>query len=109
MQLVGRGGGHGDGQGGVGQVRHRGGGQVGQRGGVEEHAGGMGGSGPRVGNMVGPMGRRGKGAWVRCLGKGMGGRWWMVLDEMGRVGCSWGGGKLGNMGRRGSRAWLGRS
>ena len=105
VQLVGGGGGHGDGQGGVGQVGHRGGGQVGQGGG-EEHAGRVGGSGPRVGEMVGPMGRRGKGAWVRCLRKGMGGRGWVVLDEVGRVRRSWGGGKLGDVGRRRSGAWL---
>jgi len=91
VQLVGRGGGHGDGQGGVGQVGHRGGCQVGQGGG-EEHAGGMGSSGSRVGEMVRTMGRRGEGTWVRCLGKGMGGRGWMVLDKVGRVRRSWGGG-----------------
>jgi len=72
-------------------VRHRSGCQVGEGGG-EEHAGGVGGSGSRVGEMVGAVGGRGKGAWVRCLGKGMRGRGWMVLDEVGRVGRSWGGG-----------------
>ena len=30
----------------------------------------------------------------------------MVLDEVGRVGRSWGGGQLGDVGRRGAGAWL---
>ena len=58
---------------------------------------------------MGAMGRRGKGAWVRCLGKGMRGRRWMMLDKVGRVRRSWGGGKLGDMGRRRTRGWLGGS
>ena len=104
VQLVGGGGR--DGERGVRQVRHRAGGQVRQRGGEEHARRVVGSSRSRVGEVVGAVGRGGQGSRVRCLGKGVRGWGWVVLDQVGGVGRCWGGGQLGDMGRRRSGGWL---